>query len=67
MVESGKKILAIGILINIAYITPWMIIASIYWLGNGFDVNDVKTVQYIVSLMVCAFSIITSSELLIFL
>jgi len=63
MVESEKKILMIGILVSIAYITPWMIIASIYWLDNGFDINDVKTVQYIVSLMVCALAIITSFHL----
>ena len=50
-------------MVILAFLTPWLIIAFSRWLAIGFDINNIKDIQYLVSLTVCALSIATSFHL----
>jgi hypothetical protein len=63
MSERSKKFLLIGIIVIVGYTAPWVIIGFLHWMIIPFDLGDIKDIQYIVSVFVCAFAWFTSFHL----
>ncbi|MHA1343530.1 MAG: hypothetical protein ACTSQG_06065 [Promethearchaeota archaeon] len=63
MAENSKKFLIIGILVIIAYILPWIILVFLHWMKDGFNVNNVADIRFIVSISVCGAALATSFHL----
>ena len=60
---SSKKYVIIGLFVIIGYTIPWVIFAILRWMIVPFDINDIKNIQYVVSIFVCIFALGTSFHL----
>ncbi|MHA1146650.1 MAG: hypothetical protein ACTSR8_00210 [Promethearchaeota archaeon] len=63
MVKNSKKFIFIAIIVIIAYLIPWILLALPHFQKDGLDLNNLKDIQYLVSLLVCPLSIATSFHL----
>ena len=60
---KNKKFVFIGIIVIIAYSLPWLIFGLLRWIDIGFNLEELKNIQYLVSLFVCILAWFTSFHL----
>ena len=60
---NSKKFIIIGSVVIIGYSLPFLLIGIMRWLSIGFDLNEIKNIQYVVSVFVCILALGTSFHL----
>ncbi len=60
---KGTNFRLIGIIVIIAYLTPWIIIAALRWMQLGFDPYNSNDVSFLLNAMVCGAGWATSIHL----
>lgn len=51
--SNSTKFLIIAIIVIVGYILPWLILGILHWSKVGFEFGELKTIQFLVSIIVC--------------